>query len=169
MRLSQYQEALATLPPALRSAILDALNGWVGDADLSQIGQNICDETAFVEADFASLLIAFATELASGRSSRDSWIVTCRSHKRRGRRLPDANCPSILGRARGVDDHANSVAKSSGGALTPLEAKRLLLKHAGGPVGLAFESFLRLAPLGNYIVWATFNAGNLAADPFDQG
>ena len=168
MRMSQYQEALAVLPSGSTTAIQGVLNTWVRDPDLNQIGQNICDETALAAADFATLLGSFATELARNTSSKDSWIAACRAHKRRGRQLPDADCPSILGRARSLDDHANSVAKGSGGALTPAEAKRLLLKHAGGPVALALESFIRLAPLGNYLVWATFNATNPATDPFDN-
>ncbi|HEX9621899.1 MAG TPA: hypothetical protein VF989_17255 [Polyangiaceae bacterium] len=31
-----------------------------------------------------------------------------------------------------------------------------------------FEPFLRDAPLGNYLVWATFNAGDTSANPFDR-
>jgi hypothetical protein len=168
MRMSQYQEALAVLPSGSTTAIQAALNAWVGNPDLSQVGQNICDETALVAADFAKLLGSFATELANGTASKDSWIAACRAHKRRGRQLPDVDCPSILGRARSLDDHANSVAKGSGGALTPAEAKRLLLKHAGGPVAPALDSIMRLAPLGNYLVWATFNANNPATDPFNH-
>ena len=156
------------LPSGSITAIQVALNTWVGDPDLSQVGQNISDETALAVDDFEKLLGSFATELAGGSSSKDSWIAACRAHKRRGRKLPDPDCPSILGRARSLDDHANSVAKGSGGALTPAEAKRLLLKHAGGPVALALESFMRLAPLGNYLVWATFDTSNPATDPFDH-
>ena len=167
MRMSQYQEALAVLPSGSTMAIETGLSTWVGDPDLSQVGQNICDETALAAADFERLLGSFATELAGGAPCKDSWIAACRAHKRRGRQLPDADCPTILGRARSLDDHANSVAKGSGGALTPGESKRLLLKQAGGAVALALESFMRLAPLGNYLVWATFNANNPASDPFD--
>ena len=168
MRMSQYQEALAVLPSGSTTAIQGTLDTWVGDPDLGQVGQNICDETALAAADFEKLLGSFAAALANGIPAKNSWIAACRAHKRSGRQLPDADCPSILGRARSLDDHANSVAKGSGGALTPAEAKRLLLKHAGGPVALALDSFMRLAPLGNYLVWATFNANNPATDPFDH-
>jgi hypothetical protein len=168
MRVSQYQEALAVLPSGSSIAIQAGLGTWVRDPDLSQVGQNICDETALAAADFENLLSSFATELAGGIPCKASWIAACRAHKRRGRQLPDADCPSMLGRARSLDDHANSVAKASGGVLTPAEAKRSLLKHAGGPLALALESFMRLAPLGNHLVWATFNASSPATDPFDQ-
>ena len=168
MALSQYQQALDGLGAGSKSAVQNTFLGWLGHATLAQVTRNVGDETALAAADFLSLLTAFATEFSKGIAAENAWISACRSHKRRGRQLPGPLCPSTLGRARSLDDHANSVAKGSGGSLTPAEAKRLLLKDAGGPVALALESFLRLAPLGNYLVWATFNANNPAADPFNH-
>jgi hypothetical protein len=166
--MSRYQQAMATLPADGIAAIQNALNAWVGDADLKQVGQNICDETALALADFVELLRSFVTELATGTSAENSWIAACRAHKRKGPRLSDANSPPVLGRARGLADHADSVAQASNGALTPAEAKRLLLKSAGGLVGRLLDPFLRLAPLGRHLVWATFNPDNPTTDPFDR-
>lgn len=71
-----------------------------------------------------------------------------RAHKLNGRRIPDAGCPAVLGRATGLDGHANSDVKASSGALTPAEAKRLLFKSAGALNAMGLELFLREAPLG---------------------
>ena len=61
------------------------------------------------------------------------------------------------------------VARTSSGALTSVEAKKLLLKYSGSlnPIGL--DSFLRETPLGKYnLVWATFDSSNPDANPFDR-
>jgi hypothetical protein len=119
-------------------------------------------------ADFLSLLTSFANEIASGNPAEKSWISACRRHKRKGRRIPNDDCPAVLGRARRLEDHARSVAKASFGSLTPQEAKKHLLKHSGSLNPVGFEPFLRGAALGNYIVWATFNSDDPHLDPFDR-
>ncbi|MCY2988703.1 MAG: hypothetical protein NTY19_12655 [Planctomycetota bacterium] len=61
-----------------------------------------------------------------------------------------------------------SIAKASRGTLTSSEAKKLLLKHSGSLAPAGLDAFLRDAPLGNYIVWATFDSAAPDADPFDR-
>ena len=168
MALSRYQEALAALPTDSRLAVEAVFNGWAADAALNQVGQNISNETALAISDFVSLLGSFAVELAKGSSARDSWVAACGAHKWKGRQLPHTDCPSILGRARSLEDHANSVSKASSGALTPSKAKRLLLKHSGRAVPPWLVPFLRAAPLGNFLIWATFNSNDPANSPFDR-
>lgn len=113
-----------------------------------------------------SLLNLFAAQLAS--RNPDSWRTACHAHQLRGRRIPDADCPEILGRAKDLGDHAAAIANASRGRgdITKEEARKLLLKHSGSLGPLGFDLFLREAPLGNYLVWATFNPDDPRVDPF---
>jgi hypothetical protein len=162
MPLSAYQQALANLIDDARKAVEDAFT-----ALLSQVSQNVANETALSTADFASLLNLFAAQLAS-RGPEASWKTACYAHQLKGRRIPDADCPVILGRAKGLEDHAAAIANASRGHgdLTKEEARNLLLKHSGSLGPLGFETFLREAPLGDYMVWATFNPDDPRVDPF---
>ena len=170
MPLSAYQQALADLEPDATLAVEDALVAWATDDTLGQVRQNVADETALATSDFASLLRSFAEQLASGSSTMGSWLTACRAHKLKGRLIPDADCPVVLGRAKGLEDHANSMAKASRGRgdLTKEQAKKLLIKHSGSPKPIGLDSFLRDAPLGRYIVWAVFNPDDPHANPFDR-
>jgi hypothetical protein len=167
MPLSVYQQALADLETDARQAVKDAFASWAKEVKLGQVSRNIADETAFSTADFTSLLNSFAAQLPSGDLPL-AWRTACRTHKLRGRRIPDADCPPVLGRAKGLEDHAQAIARASRGRgdLTREEARKLLLKHSGllGPMG--FEPLLRDAPLGNYFVWATFNLDDPRVNPF---
>jgi hypothetical protein len=160
MPLSAYQQALANLIDDARKAVEDAFT-----ALLSQVSQNVANETALSTADFASLLNLFAAQLAS-RGPEASWKTACYAHQLKGRPMPDADCPSVLGRAKGLEQHATAIARASRGDLTEEQAKKLLLKHSGSLGPLGFETFLREAPLGNYLVWATFNPDDPRVDPF---
>jgi len=143
---------------------------WSTDPALGQVAKNVADEAALARADFGSLLSSFVAQLASGSSPVESWLTACRAHKLKGRRIPEANCPAIFGRAKGLDDHAASISKASRGRgdLTKEQAKKLLLKYSGSLNPIELDSFLRDAPLGNYFVWATFNPDDPRADPFDR-
>lgn len=168
MPLSPYEQTLAALTLEFKRAIEDAFIAWSKAASLAQVSRNIAGETALAVSDFSDLLASFATELATGNAPEKSWISACRSHKLKGRQIPNDDCPAVLGRARSLDDHAKSVAKASSGNLTPQEAKKQLLKHSGSPNPIGFEPFLRGAALGNYLVWATFNSDDTQANPFDR-
>lgn len=168
MPLSAYRQALAKLKPGASLAVKRAFAAWSKDATLGQVQQNVADEAALTAGDFTSLLNAFADQLTSGKSPIDSWLTGCRGHKLRGYQLLGAECPAILGRAKGLEDHATSVAKASRGDLTKVQAKKLLLKHADSPNPIGFESFLREALLGNFLIWAFFDSANPNRNPFDQ-
>ena len=168
MPLAECRQALDDLDPESRRAVEDTFVAWSRDAVLGQVSRNVGDETALAAADFLSLLTAFATELANGNPPQESWKSACHSHQLRGRQIPDNRCPAILGRARSLEDHAKSVAKASSGKLTPQQAKKHLLKHSGSLSPAGFELFLRAAALGNYVVWATFNADDPNGNPFDR-
>lgn len=168
MPLSAYEQTLTGLDAGSKRAVEAVFIAWSPDVALAQVGRNIAGETGLGGAEFLSLLTAFATELASGTRAQASWIDACRRHKLKGRPIPRDDCPAILGRARSLEDHAKSVAKASAGGLTPNEAKRHLLKHSGSHALAGFEGYLRNAALGNHFVWATFDAADSHADPFDH-
>jgi hypothetical protein len=168
MGLSQYQQTLAALNPDLKRAIEDVFIAWTPDTALAQVSRNVTGETALAADDFSGLLASFATELANGNPAEKSWITACRRHKLKGRQIPNDHCPAVLGRARSLEDHANSVSRASSRSLTAQEAKKQLLKNSGSRNPVGFEPFLRAAVLGNYIVWATFNSDDPRADPFDR-
>lgn len=166
--LSAYQNALAGLNRYRKPKVEVAFQTWSTDRELNQVRINAADETALSSADYSSLLTTFATNLAKKLSPLESWLGACRTHKLKGRTIPAANCPGILGRAKSLEDHAMSISKTSGGDLTMQEAKKLLYKYSQSLDLNGFESFLREAPLGKYIVWATFNSDEPDTNPFDS-
>jgi hypothetical protein len=170
MGLSPYEQALADLGTDAPRQVKRVFKTWSKDPTLGQVGRNIAGEVALAHADFSSLLNSFVAQLASGSSPVDSSLTACRAHKLKGRRIPEAGCPAIFGRARGLDDHADSIAKASRGRgdLTKEQAKKLLLKYSGSLNPIELDSFLRDAPLGNCFVWATFNPDDPGANPFDR-
>ncbi len=149
MVLSVYQQALAGLTDHARKNVEGT---FVVLPD--RVRQNIADETALAIADFTSLLNQFVVRLAGGDSPPSAWVEACRTHKRKGCIIPDADCPEILGRAKGLDHHAAAVAGASRGDLTKEQARKLLLKYSGSVDPGGFETFLREASLGSYLVWA---------------
>jgi hypothetical protein len=163
---SAYQQALADLEPGVTREVELTFTGWSADATLGRVSQNVAGETALETARFASLLNAFAAQLAGGKMPVDAWRTACRAHKLLGRETSAADRPAILGRAKGLDDHAVSIARASRGTLTSSEAKKLLLKNSGALVAAGLDAFLRDTPLGNHIVWATFDLADSNADPF---
>lgn len=171
MPLSAYQQALAGLEAEARQLVEDLFADWSIDVGRDRVRRNVVDETALSTADFTSLLNAFAERLVGGDAPHEGWQTACRAHKLRGcggRPMPDADCPAVLGRAKGLEDHAAAIAKASRGRgdLTREQARKLLLKYSGSLSPLGFETFLREAPLGNYFVWATFNPDDPQVDPF---
>ena len=166
MPLSAYQQALDDSELDATREVELAFTGWSADVKLGRVSQNVAGETALDTTRFTSLLKAFAAQLASGKKPVDAWLTACRAHKLQGREIPTADCPAILGRAKGLDDHAVSIARASRGAMTSSEAKKLLLKNSGTLRATGLETFMRDALLGNHIVWATFDLADFLADPF---
>lgn len=163
----EYLLVLDGLAADPKRAIEDVLVAWSTDAAFVQVSWNITNETALAAPDFSSLLDSFASRLTAGSSPKDSWLAACRAHKLKGSQLPVTVCPEILGRAKGLEDHAVWVAKASGGGLTPAEAKRLLIKYSGAHNPTMLHPFLRETPLGKYnLVWATFDQTDPNANPF---
>jgi hypothetical protein len=168
MPLTVYKQALADLATDAARAIERAFTAWSTDVKLDRVSQNVAVETALATTRFTGLLNSFAAQLASGEMPVDAWRTACRAHKLQGSQIPAADCPTMLGRAKSLDDHAASIARGSGDSLSSTEAKKLLLKFSGALSPTVLEPFLRDAPLGNYIVWATFDSADPDADPFER-
>jgi hypothetical protein len=156
------------LSPAELNQVQAAFNTWRNDAELAQVLLSITAETALAVTDFASLLSSFAIPLAQNVLAKDCWPTSCRAHQRKGRQVPVPNCPSVLGRVKGLDDHARAIEQSSKRALTKQEARRQLLKCAGKKELEHFDPFLRRAPLGKFLIWATFDEQSPSCDPFER-
>ena len=168
MPLSAYQRALADLTDHARQAVEEVFTAGLTGSTHCQVSRNVADETALSTADFTSLLEVFAAQLASGDLPRSAWQTACRAHKRKGRVIPATDCPATLGRAKGLDHHAAAIARASHGDLTKEQAKKLLFKYSGSVDPDGFETFLREALLGDYLVWATFNPVDTGVNPFDR-
>ncbi len=150
MQLTAYQQAMADLATDAARTIELAFTAWSPDVKLGRVSQNVACETTLATARFTSLLDSFGAQLASGEMPVDAWRTACRTHKLQGRQIPATDCPTVLGRARSLDDHAVSIARASGGILTSSEAKKLLLKYSESLAPAGLNAFLRDAPLGNY-------------------
>lgn len=169
MPISVYEQASAKLTSDATAAVAKVFDAWSSDTARSQIVQNVSNETALAIDDFATLLDSFSAQLTSGKSPVNAWLTACRDHKLRGVAIPAEDCPAILGRAKSLGDHANSIEKASGGALTAGEVRKLLLKYSGAFTPIGFETFLRAAPLGRFnLVWAIFDSADSHAEPFDR-
>lgn len=170
---SPFENALIGLAAADQVVVRQAFFNWAPDADSQQAKENIEQETALAPSDFIGLLSVFHRSLSAGSSVKDAWRDACRSHQFKGNILPSPHCPVLLGRVKNLEDHADdiSVASRKGGArggLTKEEARKFLLKHAGGTGLGIFEARLRNAVLGRYVVWATFHEADSSLPPFDQ-
>lgn len=160
MSTSAYHLALDRFDSASR-AVIEA-----GIASLeAQLQVNIGNETALAQDDFFGLLQHFSRGAADHPASV-AWVNACRAHSRKGKQVPDALCPIILGRVKGLKDHAAELAELSEGDFDANEAAKLLRKHAGASNAPGFVDFLREAKLGRYTLWATFTLDDSTRHPF---
>ena len=118
MPSSSYEQTLAALNPNCKQTIEVVFIKWSSDVILSLVSRNVADETALAHDDFCNLLTAFATHIASGVPDPESLKRACRTQKLKGRQIPTADCPAVLGRARSLEDHAKSSPKPHSAADT---------------------------------------------------
>lgn len=132
---------------------------WTRGADghWSRVARNIAGETALVHVDFVRLLQSFAAELHQGVAPVPAWQCACRKSQLVGAPLPDDRTPEIVGRALNLGDYARMISASS--ALTEGQAKELLHEVilAGRNPPRRLARVLQRAPVGRYVVWATFD------------
>lgn len=166
-----YKNALGRLSAAQQSIIESAFNSWQTDPRLLQVRENVLNETALSESDFAELLTSFAEELDLAEPSNVAWQNACRKHKRKGRSIPSSICPLVLGRAKGFEHHVAAIMHSSRGRgdLSRDQARSLLYRFSRSSTSLALLDLLCNAPLGNHdLVWATFDTSDSSRKPFES-
>lgn len=162
------QRALVDLCDEDRQIVVVHIEGWKsgGEASWRRIAGNIEIETALVHAEFVRLLEAFASQLRNGAAAQDAWVCACRSSQLLGRPLPPHQAPEVVGRALALDAYASMIAPSAG--LTEEQAKDVLreviAKGLAPPPRLA--RILENAPVGRYVVWATFDRQQPHLHPF---
>ncbi|MEZ5330226.1 MAG: hypothetical protein R3F19_34700 [Verrucomicrobiales bacterium] len=130
------------------------------------MADNIVNETALSLPDFIALLNDFAEQLR--KDSTDSmhcWTMACRRHQFKGAPMPDP-VPSVLGRADTVGNYAGRLADSC--SLSTEQCGNLIRKVAlagTSPVPREIR-LLRKAPVGRYLIWATFSQNEPTVSPF---
>ena len=164
-----YQDALGHLDEPQKTQVTTRINQWQtgGDPDWSQIADNIVNEAALSPADFAALLRRFCGELDKGADPAGAWITACRGHQFKGRRMTDTEKPGMLGRAISRKRFAWHMWRRN---LMPdvNEAQGFIwgVCQAGDRVSPYQERTLRRAPLGRFVIWATFCKETPHRDPF---
>ena len=164
--LSLFETALRGISD--HEKIRSALKSWSSDERLRFVEKNIVGETALVLNRFEDLLTDFASFLTDNANTQESWMAACRKHKFAGVQVPLVNCPTILGRVRGLEDYAFAIEKASSGKMTKSEVKKHLEKLSASLNWGAMEMFIRTTPLGEHIVWATFDLTDSGLNPFDR-
>jgi hypothetical protein len=160
-----YQRALNHIATATRVPMSVALAALVPHVP-GQVKWNVENETALADGDFISLLNAFSAQLTSGTTPDKSWEAACHAHQFRGCAIGSTQCPQTLGRVKGLQAHAKDVADASNGDYVAEEVLPLLRAHSGSLKPKGFEQCLRDAVLGNFTIWATFDADDGASNPF---
>ena len=169
--LSAFSQAVSSVPLTAGTSFVASLTAWQSgsSAKWRQVAANIEAETALSVADFAALILDFASELATGKKPEDCWIDACRGrHKFKGARFPPP-VPAVVGRAVPIVSHAKLIS-DSGVGLSPDQCEALLRRVAmlGAAVTARDARILQQARLGRFVLWATFCLANSAACPFDH-
>jgi len=168
--VSCYSDTLATLNASCRACVHSYFSAPTTDPKWAQIIDNIKCETALQTADFKSLLERFVGELGDGKAPMEAWQQACRQHQRKGATVDAAVLPAVLGRAIALDQYAALLREASNGAYDERSALDLLLESEGLQQ-LASEDnaqALAAAPLGKFLVWATFSEQAPSQTPFPK-
>ncbi|WP_338844805.1 hypothetical protein V8J88_14250 [Massilia sp. W12] len=133
----------------------------------AQLQANAHSENVLPSSDFISLLQRFADELGASApdpsQAKQAWCAACYAHGRRGRVMPTATAPIMLGRVNTVKNQARWINQSPASKFNADEAKEFLLDEEHDP---DFIAALRQASLGKYNLWATFDERDSARNPF---
>ena len=164
-----FGDVLEDLDEAERAAVAALLEAGSTDLD-RRVCRNIAAETALSRGDFLAILRRFAA-LGASRTPAEAWRTACREHKFRGRPLGPEDCPGVLGRAMSLENLASLINEASPLEFTRGELERLLYRLSGSTgideVG-EFETILREARLGRYLIWATFDPDERQSNPFQR-
>jgi hypothetical protein len=172
----QFTSALARLSRNRRESAVATFAVWkaappvVGSPDWNQIAINIENETALSISVFTSLLRRWVDAVVSGTTPEDSWSTACRDERNAtllGRQLAEEDSPGVLGRATSLNSYAHYASNASFSEDT---IKDILLDCPDGDPSRDYPALcdhLRLGFLGGDVIWATFQEGKPAGDPFE--
>lgn len=163
-----FVDAIKLLSDDDRELLTGHLDGWLNGTcqKSAQVASNIHLETALSIDEFRSLLFDFCDELKRvPADARSGWETSCRKHQFKGQPVPDP-APTRLGRALPIDRYAKLLAPVVG--LTDAEAEEMIRKItlAGTSPVLREARLLQRAPIGSFLIWATFREDDPNDDPF---
>lgn len=171
MPSKQFISAVDLLDPNVANLVTGQLNEWQReplDSPWPQIARNIENETALKPVQFSRFLSDFAAALASSSAS-EAWISVCRKNQFTGRKLKSSEIPQVLGRMMKLDEIIKRLIDLGSFPLSIVEA---LMWDADGvepsTVYTGLPDLLRLADLGSFVIWATFEEANPDQNPFDS-
>jgi hypothetical protein len=162
-----YENALAEIDKSLHITIETALKQVALTQQSGRIFANVQTETALQNRDFVSLLSTFNSHLTGGCNAEEAWLRSCRAHKFKGKTLTSFT-PRFLARVKSVDDHAISIARSTLGTsigLTAQLSKKRLKQFSEKLPDVISEKLFRSAMLGDFLIWATFEASDITSLP----
>jgi hypothetical protein len=166
MSASAYQQALDQIGLPLRTGIEAGIALLDG-----QLQANIGNETALAVNDFVDVLRLFSdtcvkSTVMNATTAFDAWQTACWAHSRRGKVVPDAHLPIVLGRCKTLAAHASDLFSIPDSDFNVDEAENLLRTHSKSNNPVGFVDSLREALLGKYTLWATFDETDTTKNPF---
>jgi hypothetical protein len=160
-----FDAVVALLDAGERDDLTACLDVWAADRRLARVAENLRAEVALPAATLQLLLQRFVARLRDGESPVEAWCGACREHKRAGRVHPAP--PPVLGRA--VSEETMNKLVGEGNPWLDQRQVRLFMERAvtGGaaPPTPVKEAFAR-APLGRFLIWATFHPDVEGRSPF---
>jgi hypothetical protein len=169
MPSKRFNDSIARLNPSDARSISNQLDVWKNEpppSDWAQIAHNIENETALPPTKLAKLLGAFAVAMRTS-SATDAWVAACRANQFMGRELKSSETPDVLGRLMKLEQMVNLVLPHG---VFPASILETLIAEADGvdpaTVDPTLPDLLRAAPLGRYLIWATFDVASPDQDPF---
>lgn len=158
------------LDESCRARVHGHLSAATADPKWAQIIDNIHRETALQTADFKSLLEHFAGEIGNRMAPMEAWKQACWRHQRKGATVDAAVRPAVLGRAIALHYYAALLLNASEGTCDESGALELLLAGEGLQLLPSEDDAqaLAAAPLGRFLLWATFSEQAPSQTPFPK-
>lgn len=162
-----FNDAVNSMAADERKSLDTHLENWSQGScpNARQVASNIRLETALGLESFISLLRNFHEELnLDPADALGGWERACRRHQLKGAAVPEP-VPLRLGRAIPIREYAKLFAPSP---LSEEQVERAIRKvaMAGSSPSPRETRLLRKAPVGRYLIWATFSEDMPSENPF---
>ncbi len=130
----------------------------------SQTAFNIENETALEPSAFAKLLTEFIELLPDS----DAWRNACRKNQFAGSLVAEVSIPIAMGRLIDIEKFVSFL---DGSTYSPNQFRQLLAEADGkdlADLDPALLDVLHSMPLGEFLMWSTFNLPDTSSYPFDD-